>query len=81
MIYYALSLGVYADGPGAYLFRGVVEQQYVFHVMDQALCLSESKQDTCTKHEDRMEKKPVNKAYITSLSPLSFLAIIAWFLF
>ena len=45
--------GIYADGPGAYLFHGVVEQQYIFHVMDHALCLSESKQGSCDKHVTR----------------------------
>ncbi|XP_044177959.1 alkaline phosphatase-like isoform X1 [Acropora millepora] len=46
-------VGIYADGPGAYLFHGVVEQQYIFHVMDHALCLSESKQGSCDKHVTR----------------------------
>ena len=45
--------GIYADGPGAYLFHGVVEQQYIFHVMDHAMCLSESKQGSCNKHVTR----------------------------
>ena len=45
--------GIYADGPGAYLFHGVVEQQYIFHVMDHALCLRDSKQESCTKHVTR----------------------------
>ena len=35
------------------MFHGVVEQQYVFHVMDHALCLSESKQESCEKHVNR----------------------------
>lgn len=30
---------IYADGPHAYLFGGVVEQNYVFHVIDDALAL------------------------------------------
>ena len=47
--------GVYADGPGAYLFHGVVEQQYIFHVMDHAMCLSESKQGSCDQHPAREE--------------------------
>ncbi|XP_067051441.1 alkaline phosphatase-like isoform X2 [Acropora muricata] len=46
-------VGIYADGPGAYLFHGVVEQQYIFHVMDHAMCLSESKQGSCNKHVTR----------------------------
>ncbi|XP_031549411.1 alkaline phosphatase-like [Actinia tenebrosa] len=43
-------VGIYATGPGAYLFHGVVEQHYIFHVMDHALCLTSSKQDKCFKH-------------------------------
>ena len=45
--------GLFADGPGAYLFHGVFEQSYVFHVMDHALCLSSSKQKSCEKHVER----------------------------
>ena len=30
---------IYADGPRAYLFSGVVEQNYIFHVIDDALGL------------------------------------------
>ncbi|WP_411820398.1 alkaline phosphatase [Hyphococcus formosus] len=30
---------IYASGPGAYLFGGVVEQNYIFHVIDDALRL------------------------------------------
>ena len=45
--------GIYADGPGAYLFSGVVEQPYIFHVMDHAMCLSDSKRDTCDRHPAR----------------------------
>lgn len=30
---------IYAKGPHAYLFGGVVEQSYVFHVIDDALAL------------------------------------------
>ena len=48
---------MYADGPGAYLFHGVVEQQYIFHVMDHAMCLSESKQGSCDKHVARGGKR------------------------
>lgn len=34
-------VGIYADGPGSYLVGGVVDQNYVFHVLDHALRLSE----------------------------------------
>jgi alkaline phosphatase len=27
---------IFAKGPGAHLFRGVVEQSYIFHVMADA---------------------------------------------
>lgn len=67
-------VGVYADGPGAYLFHGVVEQPYVFHVMDHALCLSESKQDTCDKHVSR--GGPIPKSRGNSLSmPMAMFAL------
>lgn len=32
---------IYASGPGAYLFGGVVEQNYIFHVIDEAMALRE----------------------------------------
>ena len=50
LLYFA---GIYATGPFAHLFHGVVEQNYIFHVMDHALCLTESKQKFCTKPVDR----------------------------
>jgi len=34
-------VAIYADGPGAYLLQGVVEQNYIFHVMQHALRLQE----------------------------------------
>ena len=55
------NLGIYADGPGAYLFHGVVEQQYIFHVMDHALCLSDSKKGLCQKHVTRGGPGKINK--------------------
>ncbi|KAL9968703.1 hypothetical protein ACROYT_G020821 [Oculina patagonica] len=76
-------VGVFADGPGAYLFHGVVEQQYVFHVMDHALCLSESKQKSCEKHVAR-GGKPKSKSGASRLSiPSLFVLLIAalWFFF
>ena len=48
-----LSVGIYARGPRAHLLHGVVEQNAIFHVMDYALCLSESKQTIC-KEQDRL---------------------------
>ena len=53
LIFRCTTSGICADGPGAYLFHGVVKQQYIFHVMDHALCLSDSKQGTCNKHVTR----------------------------
>ena len=67
--------GVFADGPGAYLFHGVVEQQYVFHVMDYALCLSESKQKSCEKHVNR-GGKPTSKSGALSLSVHSLYSLL-----
>ncbi|KAJ7388201.1 hypothetical protein OS493_039273, partial [Desmophyllum pertusum] len=49
------------------LVHGVVEQQYVFHVMDHALCLSESKQKSCDKHVTRGGKPKPSGAYSLSL--------------
>jgi len=40
-------VGIYARGVQAHMIRGVVEQNYIFHVMDYALCLSESKMEIC----------------------------------
>jgi len=37
-------VGIYAIGPWAHLFQGTVEQNYIFHVMDQATGLSERAQ-------------------------------------
>ena len=59
--YHCYFAGVFAEGRGAYLFHGVVEQQYVFHVMDYALCLSESKQKSFEKHVNR-GGKPMSKS-------------------
>ncbi len=70
--------GVYADGPGAYLFHGVVEQQYVFHVMDHALCLSSSKQKSCDKHVKRREAVKNTAYLISALSMYSLLVSAAF---
>ncbi len=37
-------VAIYARGPGAYLLRGVVEQNYIFHVMKHALRLKQKNQ-------------------------------------
>ena len=42
-----LFAGIHSQGPQAHLLRGVVEQNVIFHVMDYALCLSESKKAIC----------------------------------
>ncbi|XP_031556598.1 alkaline phosphatase, tissue-nonspecific isozyme-like [Actinia tenebrosa] len=55
-------VGIYSRGPWADLLVGVLEQNYVFHVMDHALCLSDSKQSKCNKPEARGGKPPVNSA-------------------
>ena len=73
--YYCYFAGVFADGPGAYLFQGVVEQQYVFHVMDYALCLSESKQKSCEKHVNR-GWKPKSKSGSLPLSVPSLYSLL-----
>ena len=50
---FLLYTGIYATGPFAHLFHGVVEQSYIFHVMDYALCLTRSKEELCTKPPER----------------------------
>ncbi|XP_002159471.2 alkaline phosphatase isoform X1 [Hydra vulgaris] len=40
-------VGIYARGPQAHLISGVVEQNYIFHVMDYALCLTKEKKTMC----------------------------------
>ena len=62
-------IGIFAEGPGAYLFHGVVEQQYVFHVMDYALCLSESKQKSCERHVSRGGKPRTTSEAIVMGAP------------
>ncbi|XP_068755038.1 alkaline phosphatase-like [Montipora capricornis] len=72
-------VGIYADGPGAYLFHGVVEQQYIFHVMDHAMCLSDSKKGLCNKHVTRggpavKSSCSTNQAALTILCALLMLS-------
>lgn len=62
-------VGIFAEGPGAYLFHGVVEQQYVFHVMDYALCLSESKQKSCERHISRGGKPRTSSEAFVMAAP------------
>ncbi|KAK2570594.1 Alkaline phosphatase [Acropora cervicornis] len=66
-------VGIFADGPGAYLFHGVVEQQYIFHVLDHALCLSQSKQNSCYRQGDRRQVD-INSAANEKLSISSMFA-------
>ena len=71
-------IGIYANGPGAYLFHGVVEQQYIFHVMDHAMCLSDSKQGSCDKHvarggPPRKSDGSKNQSFIAFIFVLGFL--------
>ncbi|KAJ7349555.1 hypothetical protein OS493_038579 [Desmophyllum pertusum] len=73
-------VGVYADGPGAYLFHGVFEQQYVFHVMDHALCLSSSKQESCDKHVKRGGKGKPSAAFFIPVPSLYLLVILAYWI-
>lgn len=81
---FRLNSGIYADGPGAYLFHGVVEQQYIFHVMDHALCLSDTKQGSCDKHVARggpaKKNKGSNNQGSLGLEVLIMCALVALFL-
>ena len=67
------------EGPGAYLFHGVFEQPYVFHVMDHALCLSSSKQKSCDKHVER-EGVPKGTAHIPSAVSSGVLVVVAYWI-
>ncbi|XP_068755641.1 alkaline phosphatase-like isoform X1 [Montipora capricornis] len=69
-------VGIFAEGPGAYLFHGVVEQQYVFHVLDHALCLSASKQKSCERLGDRRERPINGGADKKSVPSLCFIFVI-----
>ena len=60
-------LGIYSYGPQAHLLRGVVEQNVIFHVMDYALCLSESKKEIC-RAEGLLPKQGSNNANYKTLS-------------
>lgn len=44
---------IYASGPMAHLFRGVVEQNYVAHVMAYAACIGRNK-DHCQRIGERL---------------------------
>eukprot|EP00794_Sanderia_malayensis_P012975 gene12975-14309_t len=44
-------VGIYARGPRSHMLHGVVEQNYIFHVMDYALCLSEGKEKICKEQD------------------------------
>lgn len=59
--------GIYARGPRAHLLHGVMEQNAIFHVMDYALCLSDSKKKICA------EQSVTN---LSTLSKSSFYLII-----
>ena len=58
--------GIYAEGCQAHLIRGVVEQNYIFHVMDYALCLSENKKKMC-------ESQSNNSSRITNMLALNLI--------
>eukprot|EP00795_Rhopilema_esculentum_P004737 gene4737-21036_t len=55
-------VGVYARGPRAHLIHGVLEQNAIFHVMDYALCLSDSKKTLC---ED--QSRVTNSAFSSNI--------------
>lgn len=67
--------GIYATGPFAHLFHGVVEQNYIFHVMDYALCLTKSKQEYCAKNQPTSPSPPPCNSAKTKL-PFSFAGFI-----
>ncbi|EGW19983.1 alkaline phosphatase [Methylobacter tundripaludum] len=52
----AEDVAIFAGGPKAHLFHGVVEQNVIYHVMAEALGLAEHQEDKHEKHEDKPEK-------------------------
>lgn len=54
----------------------------MFHVMDHALCLSDSKQKSCEKHVKRGGKPKTSGARMLSVGPPYALLLISalWFL-
>ena len=60
-------LGIYAQGCQAHMIRGVVEQNYIFHVMDYALCLSENKKKMCEMYGENSN----NSSRITNILVLN----------
>ncbi|CAB3997047.1 alkaline phosphatase-like isoform X1 [Paramuricea clavata] len=72
-------VGIYATGPFAHLFHGVVEQNYIFHVMDHALCLTDSKQTFCTKPPARGGPKSAKKSASEKIgSRLYFMLVVSF---
>ena len=63
--------GIFSYGPQAHLLRGVVEQNVIFHVMDYALCLSESKRSICRK-EGLIDRRNSGVSLVKTRGTLTF---------
>ncbi|XP_057299612.1 alkaline phosphatase-like isoform X1 [Hydractinia symbiolongicarpus] len=63
----AEDVGIYARGTQSHLIRGVVEQNYIFHVVDYALCLSQNKQKLCAEEKTTTKSSSSKKSLIPIL--------------
>lgn len=70
---------IYASGPMAHLFRGVVEQNYIAHVMAYAACIGRNK-DHCQRIGERLPLVADNSgSESTRRTPFSIFWLIAFF--
>ena len=66
----SIFIGIYARGPQSHLIRGVLEQNVIFHVMDYALCLSESAKAICIQEGIIADSKDNAGPYMKSNIPI-----------
>ncbi|XP_054712961.1 alkaline phosphatase, tissue-nonspecific isozyme-like [Uloborus diversus] len=67
---------IYATGPMAHLFRGVVEQNYVAHVMAYAACIGRNKEH-CQRVGERLPLVEVNNGMLLK-SGCSWIILLAF---
>ena len=70
--YFIFVSAIYSRGPQSHLFHGVMEQNAIFHVMDYALCLSDSKKSLC---ESQGLNKP-SRGNISNWTSCNFVIIL-----
>ncbi|GIZ02737.1 hypothetical protein CEXT_565091 [Caerostris extrusa] len=71
---------IYATGPMAHLFRGVVEQSYVAHVMAYAACIGRNKQH-CQRIGDRLPLTAASESAASLLTSPVFTLMYQIFIF